>query len=344
MIRKTFLILWLGLVPFSCSPRIGAGDPGSPATLKTDQLPSVIALGSCNDEDREQPLWQPILSHHPDLWVWLGDNVYADTDDPKIFRAKYDKQLAHPEYASFRKKIPAIGVWDDHDYGLNDGGKEFTAKELSKNEMLRFLGVPADDPVLDHPGVYSATRFSSGGKTLKILLLDARWFRDQVERIDQVYQKNPDGDILGAEQWAWLEKELSDPTDLVLIGSGIQFLPEEHPYEKWSNFPAARSRLLKLLDKSPAGQIILVSGDRHLAEVSSLMSPGGRRLWELTTSGLTHAYKGDPKESNSHRVGPVIGRLNFGILRLDWNGESPAVMAEIRGEDNIVYHQIPMSR
>lgn len=324
----------------ACSPKTAPSTTERPA-LKTDQLPDIIALGSCNDEDRKQPLWSAIIDQQPDLWLWLGDNIYADTDDPKVFRQKYDKQLANPGYQALMHEVPMMGVWDDHDYGLNDGGKEYTAKELSKKEMLRFLGVPKSDPVWDHSGSYQSKRFSRDGKSLRIILLDARWFRDKLLRKDGVCQPNETGDILGEEQWQWLERELSGDDDLVIIGSGIQFLPVDHPYEKWANFPQARKRLFDMIDNSKAGQVVLVSGDRHLAEVSKIETPGGKELWELTTSGLTHSYRGEPKEKNRYRVGPVIPKLNFGVIRIDWGLEQPGVELEIRGENSILYHQIP---
>lgn len=303
---------------------------------------SVIALGSCNDQDRPQPLWDEIAAHRPGLWVWLGDNVYADTDDAGVFREKYDRQLAQPGYAALRRTTPVIGTWDDHDYGVNDGGAEWHARELSKGEMLRFLAVPEDDPVRSRPGVYSAHRYGAEGRRVAVILLDARWWRDPLERPGGVYAPNETGDILGEAQWAWLAEELAQPAELLILGSGIQFLPEEHPYEKWANFPAARQRLFTMLEKAAAGKILLVSGDRHLAEMSALTTEGGRQLTEMTTSGLTHAYRGVPDEPNRHRIGPLVPRLNFGIVRIDWTKDNPAVELEIRGEDNILYHHIKL--
>ena len=41
----------------------------------------TIVFASCNDQDREQPLWNPIMENKPDLFIWGGDNIYADTAD-----------------------------------------------------------------------------------------------------------------------------------------------------------------------------------------------------------------------------------------------------------------------
>src|SRR5690606_13029469 len=254
----TVTALWL-LAACAPQPVLGPATGGG--------VRSVIALGPGQDQDRPQPLRVEIAAHRPGLWEWLGDNVYADTDDAGVFREKYDRQLAQPGYAALRRTTPVIGTWDDHDYGVNDGGAEWHARELSKGEMLRFLAVPEDDPVRSRPGVYSAHRYGAEGRRVAVILLDARWWRDPLERPGGVYAPNETGDILGEAQWAWLAEELAQPAELLILGSGIQFLPEEHPYEKWANFPAARQRLFTMLEKAAAGKILLVSGDRHLAEM-----------------------------------------------------------------------------
>jgi alkaline phosphatase D len=43
-------------------------------------------------------------------------------------------------------------VEDDHDYGLNDGGREVTVKEASKEQILKFLDVPLDAEQYQHEG------------------------------------------------------------------------------------------------------------------------------------------------------------------------------------------------
>jgi hypothetical protein len=40
---------------------------------------------------------------------------------------------------SFGQSTPIMAVWDDHDYGVNDGGGDFPAKEISRKAFLHFL-------------------------------------------------------------------------------------------------------------------------------------------------------------------------------------------------------------
>lgn len=276
----------------------------------------VIAFGSCNHQNRKQPLWKNIAEQDADLWIWLGDNIYGDSKDMNVLKRKYDKQNAQPAYQRFLKTgIDIIGTWDDHDYGINDGGKEFEFKEESSQLALDFLGYPEDSEVRNRPGIYNRSSIISPHRTVGFALLDTRYFRDETEKIKGVgYTINENGDVLGDEQWTWLEEEVAKPMDYLIIGSSIQVIPEDHIYEKWSNFPSSRNRLLDLLATSKAKQVIILSGDRHLAEISEIEWKG-KRIVEVTSSGMTHSYENVGDEPNRHRVSKLVGEKNFGTLR-----------------------------
>ena len=301
----------------------------------------TIAFGSCNQQKMPQGYWPTIGAHHPDVWLWLGDIVYSDTDDMVRMKADYDQLKNAPEYAAFSARTPLVfGVWDDHDYGLNDGGKEWTHKDEAKEQLLDFLDITADHPVRNHAGVYQSRTVGEGDRSVKIILLDTRYFRDRVVPPTQKghrYGQNESGDILGNEQWAWLEKELTDsPAAAHLIASSIQVLPQEHGFEKWENFPAARRRLLALLAATRPKMPLLLSGDRHLAEISEVKM-GDYPIYEITSSGLTHSYEA-ADEPNSYRVSSLIGAKNYGLLHYVWGEDGPELLAEIRGidDDNVL--------
>ncbi|MFZ9187085.1 MAG: hypothetical protein ACO21G_00620, partial [Algoriphagus sp.] len=76
---------------------------------------SRMAFGSCNRQDSPQPLWKPIAADHPDLWVWMGDNIYGDSRIMDTLRAKYARQNANPDYQVLKASTPLIGIWYDHD-------------------------------------------------------------------------------------------------------------------------------------------------------------------------------------------------------------------------------------
>ena len=142
----------------------------------------------------------------------------------------------------------------------------------------------------------------------------------------------------------WLGKELDD-TDISLfvLVSGIQILPTQHIYEKWSNFPNERQRLIDLMVAKKPKAAFFLTGDRHIGEISVLDVPGlPYPLADITSSGLTHAYTGNQVEQNDLRKGGLVNRLNFGVIHLDWSQNPPNVNVQIRGERDTLYESIDL--
>jgi len=299
-----------------------------------------VTFGSCSRQDIDHQLWSEISSQTPDLFIWAGDNIYGDTEDMEVMKAKYDEQKNRASYQELLQTTNVIGVWDDHDYGVNDGGVEYPMKDQSKALMLDFLDAPTSDPRRTRTGAYGSYDY---GDDLKVILLDTRYFRDPLKKgsVDGKWINVPaDGTILGEEQWKWLEKELGSSTARInLIVSSIQVLAEEHVYEKWANFPKERDRLLNMIASSKAKGVLLLSGDRHIAEFSSQEVEGlPYPLIDFTASGLTHTWSDkEQTEPNQYRVGKLIRELNYGMLEFDWQPESVSVALSIRGHNGAVY-------
>jgi len=288
----------------------------------------TIAFGSCNHQWEEQPIWSQISKNKPDLWIWLGDIIYADTEDMQKMKADYDLQKKHVDYSTFASQTDVYGIWDDHDYGINNGGKEFAKKDSSKMLLFDFLEIDITDSTHDHTGAYQAHMIKRGELDVKLILLDVRYFRDT--------PSISNSSILGSQQWQWLVNEFQqNNADVHIIASGTQVLPEEHEFEKWANFSTDRIRLLQILDIMKVNNPILLSGDRHIAEMSVVALPqSGEPLLEITSSGLTHSYDSFSSEPNKHRTGEVYSKKNFGILKIEKDGEYLDYSAEVRSENN----------
>ncbi len=301
----------------------------------------TVAFGSCNREDLPQVMWPFINMENPDLWIWLGDNIYGDSDVMDTLIAKYDRVLAEPGYQDLMSKAEILGTWDDHDYGKNDGGVEFWAKEGSQQAFLDFIGVSGDDTRRWRKGVYSSKQFAVGTSKIKVILLDSRYHRDPIERVEGVYQPNSTGTVLGSEQWQWLEDQLTDSeADVHLIGNGIQFLAEQHRFEKWANFPNERKKLLELIAKTKPRGVILMSGDRHIAEISEVEVDGlGYPVRDITASGLTHSYEEAGDEQNKLRISPLIGMKNFGLLKFSSTEMGTDVVVALKGLNDTTFYE-----
>ena len=312
-------------------------------TIDTTQLLQTIAIGSCSRQDLPQIMWPNVLANNPDLWIWLGDNIYGDTQDMEEMEQKYLQQKSDSLYQVLRSKMPVLGIWDDHDFGVNDGDYRFSQKRASQQLLLDFLDVPKDAPVRTREGAYQSYVIGPKGKQIKFIFLDARYFRDTLaaNRVgNQRYKPNMTGDVLGETQWRWFENELKSSTAQVhVIGCGIQMMAEEQGFEKWANFPTARKRLFDLLATSNTPNTLLMSGDRHIAELAKMELEGkDQPIFEITASGLTHSYEA-ADESNRYRISPLIGKKNFGLIKIDWsNSNQPSVTVEIRGLKNVIHH------
>ena len=293
-----------------------------------------IALGSCAHQDKDHPIWKPIVAAKPELFIFMGDNVYADTENMDEMRAIYRKLHRKPGYQELMKTCPILAVWDDHDYGLNDAGKEYKMKVESEAIFHQFFQTPPGSEALSRPGIYQTRYFGGQGNRLQIILLDTRYFRDPLVKLptrspDGPYGENadPNSTILGDAQWKWLEEQLAAPADFRIIVTSIQFLPRDHHWERWENFPHQRVRLLKLLKEHINNPVLFVSGDRHMGEIMEMktsdpLSPGFS-IYEMTSSGLTNAGGGRKGEPNRYRLSPTnFQSRNFGLISIDWEKKS----------------------
>lgn len=287
-----------------------------------------IAFVSCFKETKKAPALATLADWDPDVFIWMGDNIYGDSEDMDVLREKYRILRTQPDYARIRAASTVIGTWDDHDYGANDYGKEYPKKVESQQVFLDFLDEPLETPRRRQEGVYTLHDFGPEGRQVRIILLDTRYHRDAL---------GSGGTILGETQWKWLESALTDsPAQVNLLVSSIQVLPREHRFEKWENFPKERARLLALLARPEVPPVVILSGDRHIAEISLDGETCHYPLYDLTSSSLNHSFGGGKNEVNSLRVGKNYNQNNFGTLNINWAGEAPIVTAAIVAEDGEV--------
>ncbi|MBB4212743.1 alkaline phosphatase D [Rhodothalassium salexigens DSM 2132] len=299
------------------------------------QPPLVIALGSCNGQEQDQGYWDVIAETAPDLFLFLGDNVYGDRvvdgerqSSPDLLRSAYDRFAQSEPYARFSRSVPVYPVWDDHDYGVNDAGADHPFKDQAKQIFLDFFDFAEAAQLADRDGVYYAIERQHGAHRVQILMLDTRWNRSALARTEgwiegrlgaYVADPDPAKTVLGAQQEAWLAEQLARPADLRVIASSIQVIAEGHHFERWGNLPAARQRLYDLIDRSGAENVVLVSGDRHAGGLYRLDGAAAYPLYELTSSSLNRGRAADPDdEFGPHQMTRLYGPENFGLITVDW--------------------------
>lgn len=303
-----------------------------------------VAFGSCADQDQPQPLWKTILADKPDLFVMNGEGVYASSPQQQPIAEQYRKADLVPEYRAIREKIPFMATWDDHDYGKRDGGADWVGKNNAKRDFINFYPYVKNSIPFEQGGIYHAKIIGPKKKMVQIIMLDTRYYRtplhdkfnDEGKLIGYNPSDAPTDTILGAAQWEWLETQLRRPADVRLIFSSIQVIADDPTFEKWGNYPLERQKLFDLIKATHAKNVILVSGDRHVASIAKVDLKNHGALYEITASSINKAK--DVTDADSHYIGAPYNRENFGVAAINWAQRT--VNLEVHDMDNKVVNSV----
>jgi alkaline phosphatase D len=326
-------------------------------SANTMAAPSKILFGSCGHQDKDIPIFDTINKEQGDLFIFLGDNIYGDTNDMTVLANKYQKLGAKPGFKTLKANTPIIAMWDDHDFGQNDIGKDYPHKEQSRQIMLDFWGEPKSSTRRTRTdGIYTSYMYGQDQQTVHVIMPDLRWNRDALNHVSELeYYTNrklnnqgpysptevKGASMLGEAQWQWLEQELKKPAAIKLIASSLQLLPDFTGWESWANFPEDRNRLFALIKKHQVNGVIIISGDTHWGEISKYQQNLDYPLIEMTSSGLTEKWK--DVSPNKHRVGDYTHNVNYGDLSIDWQQADPAISLKLKGIDGKVIMQSAFS-
>ena len=313
---------------------------------------SKFAYGACWKPTHSQAHWPVILANKPQLWLWLGDNIYGDTQDMEIMRKKYGQLGATEGYQNLAKSCPVLATWDDHDFGANDAGADFPKKVESQKLFLDFFNERSDSARHQREGVYTSYYFGPAEQRVQLILLDTRYFRSPLKRIDgkPPYRRmgkwtadpSPTATMLGNAQWQWLEKELNQPAKVRLIGSSIQFSVPHHGHETWANMPLEKQRMIEIIKKTKAEGVVFLSGDIHSSELCIAEPEGCYPLVDFTSSSLNIPLGAS---STHRRTGPAFGAANFGLVEINWELPDPTISISTKDVKNQtrLHHSIALS-
>jgi alkaline phosphatase D len=333
-----------------------------------DETLQRIAFGSCARQMQDAPLFNTVAAAKPDLFLMLGDVVYPDINDEATalldpwpnedtlerIKQVYAQMAAKPEYQKLKENVPMLAVWDDHDYGINDGSGDFIYKDESQQLFLDFFAEPADSERRKTPGIYTVKTYGPQGKRVQIILLDTRYFRtpptpdtrsaEEKKALNiagrYAVSDDPAATVLGETQWRWLEQQLRQPAEVRLLVSSYPLVPTELGRDAWGNFPRERQRLFDLIATTKANGVIVLSGDVHFSEISRT-DEGPYPLYDFTSSPLAAPSVGNEHFVNSFRISPTYAEVNYGLVEIDWQAQPvPLVTLKVIGLDgNSVFEQ-----
>ncbi|MBS1581739.1 MAG: alkaline phosphatase family protein [Bacteroidetes bacterium] len=288
--------------------------------FRTDPPAFTLATGSCayiNEPAYDRPgtpygggyaIFNSIADQHPDLMVWLGDNVYLrepDWGSWSGFLHRYSQARALPELQRLLRGTHHYATWDDHDFGPNDGDGSFINADMARRAFDLFWPNPASGA----PGVGGITT-SFSYADVDVFLLDDRTFRVPPDVVTD------SATMLGKAQIDWLVRALKySDASFKLVALGGQFLNTAKVYETYATYPAERQRIIDRIAREGISGVVFLTGDRHFTELAKLDLPNGKPLYDLTVSPFTStAYT--PKETNGLGIpGTQVAQRNFALLR-----------------------------
>jgi alkaline phosphatase D len=227
-----------------------------------------IAFGSCirmfpSGPERistNQGWWTHLNARLPQVFMFLGDNVYIDIGE------RYEDLAKVPGFQECMATTMPLPVWDDHDFGKDNQGANYLWKDIVKEAFLDFWsahgGIPKETARRTRAGNYDSLILGPAGQEVQFLMLDCRYFAD-------------DSTTLGEDQWTWLEAELQKPAKL-------RFVEHSIPIDRNQEL----DRFFQLVSDTGANGVIVVSGETHNPKITEY-SDGPYTITDFTSSSIS---------------------------------------------------------
>jgi alkaline phosphatase D len=291
--------------------------PAGPADFR-------VAFGSCCriQYDPDQAIWNAVRGLEPDLFFWLGDNIYGDSDQHAALMDLYGRGRVVERLTPLLRSTPQLAIWDDHDFGYNNSDGRSPFKDVALSAFRKVWANPAYGEA-DNPGVYF--RQSYGG--VDFFFLDGRYHRSRADTTDDASKT-----MLGPKQKAWLKRELAAstaPFKVLISGGGWTAAENEEGGDSWGVFLTERDEIFDFIRDRNIGGVFCISGDSHMGELNCVprSETGGYDIYDLCSSPLAQmpAAK-NLKQTPEVRIRDTWTRtVNVGLMRFDLTGETPTL-------------------
>jgi alkaline phosphatase D len=260
----------------------------------------VAGQNVCRDASEGFPIMETIRGLRPDVFVGLGDMIYADNACDPVGRygnAQVPGPGPAPDLATFwahwrygradaasqrlLSSTSYVGVWDDHEVVNDFGPLSDTRSTPPYTPGVHLLPIGLD-AFLDYTPIAVAEntpkrlyRSLRWGKHLELFVLDTRQYRDANAASDSPDRPKT---MLGREQLTWLKEGLaaSDATWKVIVSSVPMSIPTGFPptggRDGWANFDQTTGFEQELLDilgfmeREGIVNTVWITTDVHFAE------------------------------------------------------------------------------
>jgi alkaline phosphatase D len=272
--------------------------------------PSLLRFASASCQDYTDGFYTAhaaLAAEDVDFVVFLGDYIYESGatgpirshDGPRIeslagYRNRYALYKSDANLALAHQRFPWIVTWDDHEVANNYAGDVPGQVNPVPFLTLRAWGYQAwyeNTPVRLQPPKGASFRIYRSldfGDLARFLVLDSRQYRTDQECNDNPFQAvcagfpNPQGQMLGDAQQAWLEAGIeSSEARWNVLAQQVVFAPTPlgnfRNYDQWDGYPLARQRITDFLRARPNRNNVVLTGDIHASGVAWVpgLTPGG---------------------------------------------------------------------
>ena len=257
--------------------------------------------------------------------MFIGDNVYGDQKDGELDKLIRTYKQQYNNLENFLKNVSTEFIWDDHDFGLNDGGSNYRHKDRAKELFLETWKIPSQDSRRLRDGLYFDKMIKTNGLKVHLIFLDNRSFKSEWKLTDEFNKEgkeryvkdfDPDKTLLGKKQWQWLKEKLNEDSDIKIILSSLQILSLGHGWESWDKLPLERERFFNLIDESKVSNLFILSGDRHRGGFYRYKTDDNNDIYEFTSSSLNLPIPFNTEEKGPLRIGSTYRKANFGVVRI----------------------------
>lgn len=313
---------------FRTAPRLGAAAGFS------------FALAGCAKPDwlgRERIEAYRAIADMPDLLFFfhLGDfhyeNIGSEAIAPRL--EAYDDTLRRELIGDLFRQLPIAYMWDDHDFLGDNSEGGAAANERARRFALDAYGVyvPHYPLASSADGIYQSFQL---GRVL-FLLTDCRFAKSP-----RSLPSGPAKTMLGANQKAWLKRQLLRGKDLDLIvwANSVPWIgPADDSQDFWAGYDDERRELATFIKSNTIRNVSMISADAHMVAIddgtnSGYASGGGGGFPVFHAAALESkgSEKGGPYSAGEEGGGMGFGigdRRQFGVFEVVYDDPaSPRVM------------------
>jgi alkaline phosphatase D len=280
------------------------------------------------------PAYETAAQDFPEFVMQIGDFDHRSPAKIKKMRAMH-REVRGPLTAAgadFQQHIasafPLFHVWDDHDYGANNGDKTFRHKADALKAFREYYPLPD----LPNPaGIWHSFSYAQAD----FLMLDLRSQRDPVKEGNSPKKSMLDGDNITNGQKDWLKGKLASSTATwKFVISSVPFNPTVEKKDGWSEYSDERNELLNFIQTLGITGVIFISADMHFGGAIDDGTNSGLPEMQIPHTNLDAGHSDTTSRPGDWSEGIFTGdnQPGYGLVHV----AADHVTLEVKGSDGSV--------